>query len=285
MIPSKLDIEKAKEYYRLFKGGEPNIIAPYLGGLGNVVVRLDDIVVRLKKENHLCFYDQNNERIALYETSLASLSPEIIFFDITNFAIVYRHFDGHPYLTKDTSERELIKAGLFIKMLHSLPTNGLKPFDAKKRFDVYRYFANVPSPFDQEKKLRERIETNISSEKMVFSHNDIVRGNLLEENERGKLSLIDFEYAGTNNEMFDIASLLSENSIEKLEQKKAFLLGYFENVTDLHLKKCNDYILYEDLLWYYWAIAKYRDSRDDSFLSIAKEKKEAIRLHSVFFED
>ncbi len=285
MNPSHSDIEKAKDYYRLFKGREPNEIVPYLDGLGNVVIRLDDLVVRLKKENSLCFYHQENERVALYQTSAASLSPQILFFDTTNSAIVYRHFAGHSYLSKDTKERELIKAGLLIKMLHSLPTTGLIPFDAKKRFDVYRCLANTPSPFPQEKKLRERIEKNISSEKMVFSHNDIVRGNLLEENEHGRLSLIDYEYAGTNNEMFDIASLLSENGIEKLEQKKAILQGYFGNVTDLLMKKCNDYILYEDLLWYYWAIAKYKDSHSPSFLRIAKEKKEAIRLHSVFFED
>lgn len=285
MNPSHSDIEKAKDYYRLFKGKEPNEIIPYLDGLGNVVIRLDDLVIRLKKGNSLCFYHQENERIALYQTSVASLSPEILFFDTTNSTIVYRHFIGRPYLAKNIDERQLFKAGLFMKMIHSLPVMNMVPFDAKKRFSVYKRLANVLSPFSKENQLRERVEANISSEKMVFSHNDIVYGNLLEENEHGRLSLIDYEYAGPNNEMFDIASLLSENGIEKIEQKKAILQGYFGNVTDLLIKKCNDYILYEDLLWYYWATAKYRDSHNRSFLTIAKEKKEAIRLHSVFFED
>ncbi len=283
MTPTNLEIEKAISYYRLLRGREPLLIAPYLDGLGNIVIRLDDLVVRLKVENPLSFYNKENERKALYAASYASLSPAIVYYDLPNSAIVYHYFEGSHPLNENIDERRLFKLGVFLKMLHSLKTDGIAPFNAKKRFDVYKAFANVVTPFAKEKELRKRVESDIENSVQVLSHNDIVRGNLLERDERGKLALIDFEYAGLNGEMFDIASILSENKIEKIEQKKAILQGYYENYNEMTIKKCNDYILYEDLLWHYWAIAKYKQSGNPSFNQIAKEKREAIRLHSSSF--
>ncbi len=283
MTPTAQELEKAISYYYLLTGRNPTTVSPYLDGLGNVVIRLDNLVVRLKIDNSLSFYNKENERKTLFAASGASLSPKIIYFNPTDSTIVYQHFEGKKPLDKDMDERRLYKLGLFLKMLHSLSSDGLEAFDAKKRFDIYKGYANVVSPFPQEKELRKRVEDDMANSRQVLSHNDIVKGNLLEENEHGKFALIDFEYAGCNSEMFDIASALSENKIEKIEQKKAILQGYFENINEMTIKKCNDYILYEDLLWYYWGLAKYKATGNYAFYQIAKEKREAISLHSSFF--
>ncbi len=264
MTPTAQELEKAISYYYLLTGRNPTTVTPYLDGLGNVVIRLDNLVVRLKIDNSLSFYNKENERKALFAASGASLSPKIIYFNPTDSTIVYQHFEGKNPLDKDMDERRLYKLGVFLKMFHSLSSDGLEAFDAKKRFDIYKGYANVVSPY-------------------LLSHNDIVKGNLLEESEHGKFALIDFEYAGCNSEMFDIASALSENKIEKIEQKKAILQGYFKNINEMTIKKCNDYILYEDLLWYYWGLAKYKATGNYAFYQIAKEKREAVSLHSSFF--
>ena len=283
MRPTDIEIGKAISYYRLLKGRGPSLISPYLDGLGNLVIRLDDLIVRLKMDNQLSFYDKESEKKALYAASSASLSPTILYYDSSNSTIVYRYFEGSHPLSERIDERHLFKIGVFLKMFHSLEVHGLVSFNAKKRFDAYKALANVAMPFSKEKELRERVEGDIEKSDQVLSHNDIVRGNLLEKDEHGKLALIDFEYAGLNSEMFDIASILSENKIEKIEQKKAILRGYYENYSEMTIKKCNDYILYEDLLWYYWAIAKDKQNGNSSFRQIAKEKREAIRLHSSIF--
>ena len=283
MIPSAHDEIIAIQTYRSIFKKEPSLIYPYSDGLGNVVIRLDDSVIRIKKTNDFNLYNKENELIAVKETSKAGLSPEPYWIDEETMTLLYRHSEGINFLGAKTSEAELLQIGLFLKSLHSLPVSKeFASFDAKKRFDTYKKEANKELSSFKESKIRAFVEKNIENEKQVFSHNDIVFGNLILNPKDYHLSLIDYECAGTNNEFFDLASLLSENNIENISQKKALLRGYFGFESETLVATCNHYILYEDFLWYYWALANYRLTRLKEFLFIAEEKKKAISLHGSF---
>ena len=56
---------------------------------------------------------------------------------------------------------------------------------------------------------------------LVYAHNDLVKGNLLFKDEQ--LIVLDFEYAGLNISLFDIASFISENNLSNDEKE------YFNN--------------------------------------------------------
>lgn len=279
MNPTPSDYEKAKSiYYSLFHEA-PAYITPYLSGLGNVLFLINNrIVIRLKKT-----YDQNidhleNEKRTFLSASEESLSPRLISFFENGDAVYFKN-DGEPFLSSSTSPNLLTEIGKFLKSFHSLPKNEVTPFDAKKHFDFYKSEAKISSSFHpKESEIRSFVEREIDQCDPVLSHNDIVHGNLLKKG--SSYCLIDFEYAGTNSPYFDLASLLSENQIEKKEQKMALLKGYFGIVADLDVKKCDYFIAYEDLLWAYWALARWNKAKNDVFQLIYKEKREAIALHA-----
>jgi ethanolamine kinase len=45
---------------------------------------------------------------------------------------------------------------------------------------------------------------------IVFSHNDLLGGNIIVNEETGEIKFIDFEYASTNYQAFDIANHFNE---------------------------------------------------------------------------
>ena len=60
---------------------------------------------------------------------------------------------------------------------------------------------------------------------MVFSHNDLLAANFIDDGDR--LWLIDWDYAGFNGPLFDLANLASNNEFNP-EQEAWLLENYFD---------------------------------------------------------
>lgn len=284
MIPTISDINLAKQIYTNYFGRIPSSIHFFTNGLSNVVIKLDETIVRIKKSNDFNFYSWNNEIYALKETSKNDISPEILSIDNNNLAILYKYVDGKNFINKRITNSNLYNAGDFLQKLHSLCATNLTDFSAKNRFNIYKEKSNIIDTSNGEEIIRKIVESDIENNSQCFSHNDIVCGNLLYNESNKKISLIDYDYVGKNNEMFDLASLLSENNIEDIKQKESLLLGYYKNLTNDLIDKCNLYILYEDYLWFYWAMANYIESNNKTFLLIAKDKQKNISIHNKFIK-
>jgi thiamine kinase-like enzyme len=69
---------------------------------------------------------------------------------------------------------------------------------------------------------------------IVFGHNDLLPANFLDDGER--IWLIDFEYAGFNTAMFDLAGAASNAGMAESEAD-AFLETYFGNAPDAPLRR------------------------------------------------
>ena len=89
-------------------------------------------------------------------------------------------------------------------------------------------------------KLSRFLEINHELEKIVgtidlyYGHNDLLSGNFIEDNSR--IWLVDWDYAGFNSPLFDLANLASNNEFaEDLERE--LLQIYFENDVSFDLWK------------------------------------------------
>ena len=80
----------------------------------------------------------------------------------------------------------------------------------------------------------ERLERAVGPIDIVFGHNDLLAANLIDDGER--LWLIDWEYAGFNSPLFDIAGLAS-NSEASPEAIDHLLELYFERPVDRDLSR------------------------------------------------
>ncbi|MCR5491299.1 MAG: aminoglycoside phosphotransferase family protein [Bacilli bacterium] len=147
-------------------------------------------------------------------------------------------------------------------------------FDCHERLDYYKIASGKGIRSDYERQLRIDAEGIINNDRGVLCHNDLWSGNLLLTDEPGKpCYLIDFEFAGNNGEIFDLASLLEENELP-FDMCKRLITRYYgaENVTGRLISNVFKVMEYQDLLWYYWAYARYLETLKDSFLLISKAK-------------
>ena len=61
--------------------------------------------------------------------------------------------------------------------------------------------------------------------KLFFGHNDLLPANFIDDGK--KIWLIDFDYAGFNTPLFDLANLASNNELS-VEQEQTMLADYYE---------------------------------------------------------
>ncbi len=171
---------------------------------------------------------------------------------------------------EDISNEDLVDVANALKDLHNLPTEGnaITPFEK-----VYNDFLSEDEAVDDfpmdgtETLLADEAFDILESGKQVLLHNDVVEGNLLKAN--GIIKLIDFEYSGLGNRIFDIASFLTERVLtnEQIE----FFISQFEDVNRDELKTVCAFL---QIFWTRWALFKFRTTEKEIYKIIAEWKYE-----------
>jgi len=183
-----------------------------------------------------------NELAASRAAHKCGISPEVVYAETG--AMVLRFITGktlEPENLRDISS--LKKVVPLLKSCHQLmplylPGSSLIFWV----FQVIRGYVNTlkESKSRMIQKLSRLLEINHELEKIVgtidlfYGHNDLLSGNFIEDDNR--LWLVDWDYAGFNSPLFDLANLASNNEYsEGLE--RALLEMYFENEVSYDLWK------------------------------------------------
>ena len=72
--------------------------------------------------------------------------------------------------------------------------------------------------------ITEELEKTVGKIKLVFGHNDLLAANFIDDGKR--LWLLDWDYAGYNTALFDLANLSSNNELSP-EQEDWILEAYY----------------------------------------------------------
>ena len=107
------------------------------------------------------------------------------------------------------------------------------------------------------------------AEELILCHNDLTAGNFLFTPQ--KLFLIDWEYAGMNDPLFDVVSFLNENDLYNSKYKKIFLEAYFSN-NEIPWEKIEIWNNFQNLMWAIWANMMYDSRPDQIYLDIFNSK-------------
>ncbi|TDH66250.1 hypothetical protein CCR75_001832 [Bremia lactucae] len=144
---------------------------------------------------------------------------------------------------------------------------------------------------------------------VVFSHNDLLSGNILHNKEWNRVQIIDYEYGGYNFRGFDFANHFCENCgfeldlalYPSVEKQMAFFKGYMStaapellaqleanNELNAFLRALNGvvsrYALASHLLWGYWALVQTVHSKIDfDFLQYAAKRFDAFDKQRELF--
>ncbi len=236
------------------------------------------LVYREKRTSDPYFYQPLYEKRAIDEGAKKGIAVPALLFDEKSGDMVSIYIPGDSSFPTSGARREDIqKAVKAIKAFHEGEIS-LPPFDPLRRLAYYQDEAGARLLFAGESEIVASFEEAVSSSRLVPSHNDLVGSNILYFG--GKALLIDFEFAGYNDPYFDLASLLSENKIEDEELLSEALYDLFG--VDGDPDRLALFLAFEDILWGYWALYRYKMTANPVFQEIYQDKKAAYARRPFF---
>ena len=174
-----------------------------------------------------------NELAAAKAAEIVGLSPSIVY---SEQGLMVCHFiEGHTYTEEDVRlPANLPRILDLVKRCHrEMPRRFRGP---ALIFWVFHVIRNYISELEEHRgtylellpelaRKAEMLENVAGPCRIVFGHNDLLAANFIDDGVR--LWLIDWDYAGYNNPLFDLANLASNNGLSP-EQEDWLLESYFE---------------------------------------------------------
>ncbi len=257
-------------------------IAPLTGGLTNRNYRVDDesgsYVVRFGHDIHAHGILRFNEAAAAIAAFHAGVSPEVVY--SAPGLLVSRFVPGKTLTPEDI--RDPARLERIIRLIrtyhrgigahHSGPVLAFWVFQVNRSYiNMLRKSANILQ--DQLNRLSlycETLEAQLGPVDIVFSHNDLLAANLIDDGSR--LWILDWDYAGMNTPLFDLANLSSNNELSPAQDEQ-ILRWYFDEppspqrLRALQAMKCAS--LLRETLW--GAVSEQLSDIDFNYVAYTNE--------------
>lgn len=231
-------------------------------------------VLRVPKHDSEHIVNRHHETLALKAVSQTNLDVETIYYDEDSGYKVTKYIPNVKTYSECQREDKIECVAQMMKKLHSLQTCIGIQFDPLKRLNQYRSHLTKPlydlTIYDSILK-----EIHTFSNPHTLCHNDWVDGNILFTDER--CYLIDYEYAGDNDPLFDVVSFLSENQIYDETSRQRFYNTYFPEFNDIIHRQLLLWEICADILWCTWAMMLYESRQEQIYFDIANEKYSALQ--------
>ena len=210
-------------------------ISPLEGGITNFNYLVKDSgkesVVRMGSDipEHLVY--RSNEILVSKAAFEIGVSPELIY---NEPGILVLDFIKSTTLEPITVRKNLERIIPIVKKIHNLIPNKLSGQPSIFWvFYVIKYYSNfllknksTHSPLISDLLLKSgRLEELSSPREIVFGHNDLLAANFLDDG--SKIWVIDWEYGGFNDPLFDIGGLSSNNDFDP-DMENLALEMYFD---------------------------------------------------------
>ena len=215
---------------------------PLGGGITNTNFVVDDqgerFVVRVGNDIPIHGVMRFNEIAAARAAHAAGISPEIVY--SADGVFIMRFIEGHTLTEREVREQQNLDRIIELIQVchHDIPKHFrgpalvFWPFHACRNYILTAREGNsrmidlLPRFLD----INEKLEKTVAEIKLVFGHNDLLAANFIDDGKR--LWLLDWDYAGYNTALFDLANLSSNNALSA-EQEDRILETYYQHpVTD-----------------------------------------------------
>jgi thiamine kinase-like enzyme len=216
------------------------------GGITNLNFVVTDAgeryVVRVGDDIPIHHVLRFNEAAASRAAHAAGISPEIVHTEPG--VLVLRFVEGATLTADDIRDpARLARIVPLVRRVHrEMPLHLRGPLLAFWVFHVIRDYAHtlreagsrhaplLPDLLETATKL----ERDVGPVDVVFGHNDLLPANFIDDGER--IWLIDWDYAGFNSPLFDLANLASNAGMDA-EAERALLTAYYGHAPDVATRR------------------------------------------------
>ena len=173
-----------------------------------------------------------------------NLSPKILNSNAALHSITFEYLEGSNDLI-NYDELFLTKLGKAIKKLHLMDFNDIGAESFQQKIDTYRQIfvdsddSTILAGFELFDRLYD------SPNNLVFCHNDINASNIFFTND---IKLIDWEYAGANLPIYDIASIIKSLKLDDY-QTQILLDSYDKKFDTSKIKSFELLISQVEYIW------------------------------------
>jgi thiamine kinase-like enzyme len=219
---------------------------PLVGGITNTNFIVSDqgerFVVRIGNDIPIHGVMRFNEIAAARAAHAAGLSPEVVYSEEGLFII--RFIEGQTFGEQEVRKQQNLER--IVPLIQACHTEIPKYFQGPALvfwpFHVCRNYiltareghSRVIDLLPRFLKINEKLEKKLGEIKLVFGHNDLLAANFIDDGKR--LWLIDWDYAGYNAGLFDLANLCSNNELSP-EQEDWLLEAYYQKPTSDMLRR------------------------------------------------
>lgn len=219
---------------------------PLGGGITNTNFVVQDrgerFVVRIGDDIPVHGVMRFNEIAAARAAHAAGISPEVVYG--AEGVFVMKFIEGRTLTEQDVCNPNTLERILPLLRAchHEIPKYFKGPALVFWPFHVCRnYILSAREGNSRRMGLLRRfgdmndvLETEIGEIKLVFGHNDLLAANFIDDGKR--LWLLDWDYAGYNTELFDLANLSSNNAFST-ELDNILLEGYYQQPETERLRR------------------------------------------------
>ncbi len=239
--------ESIKERIAAMPFWQGNIhIALLKGGISNESYVVEDdnrkYVVRFGKDYPFHHVFRDREAMTAQAAHRAGFAPELFH---AGDGVMVTAFLGARTYNADDVRANIPRIAELIRQFHTtMPEHILGPGFMFWVFHVIRDYARtlqqgksrMTSKLGGYLAIAAEMEAVQRPLPIIFSHNDLLPANILDDGKR--LWLIDYEYAGFSTAMFDLAGLASNAGLDAAESD-ALLAAYFKDPPDFELKRAH----------------------------------------------
>lgn len=255
--------------------------AERLGGLTNRNYRIDTpsgrYVLRLAGEGTGDYIDRQAEAVNARLASQAGVNAELLYLRPECGTMLTRYLEHSQTMTARlfTQPHALTRAGQVLARLHACGPvfrGRFELFDQIERYlaVLQQRCAAIPDGFAAAHTSARQVQQALQRHPVPLTacHCDPLVENFLDDGQR--MHLVDFEYAGNNDPMWDLGDLSVEGGFDE-QQDEQLLRGYFSSEpTPFDRGRMVLYKAMCDLLWTLWGVVQHADGNPaDDFWAYA----------------